>query len=281
MGLTFLITWGSLFLGGLLFSDSEQAGRTGLFSILSMMGPALGHLLTRLLTREGWQETYLGLWGNNTGEGKTRKGKWLVYHLAVWGQTGMILAASALLCLFHKIPLSLQYSGAYSVGMLLFNAAVGFAGVFVYFGEEWGWRGYLFPRLSQLAGTVPALMITGIIWGVWHLPALLEGLNFGTELPGYPVSNVLLMCIYCILMGIFYSWLTWRSGSIWPATLAHMLQDHLGSAMAVLLVPESVLKQYDGMSGFVCNLTAVLPVAALILWGMLRKKAGKKTAVRA
>ncbi len=272
--LAFGITWGASFLCRLLFSDPEEAGRTGLFSIVGMMGPALGHLLTRLLTREGWQETYLGLLGDNKGEssGQKKTGKWLDYHIAVWGQSAMILASAVLLCLYIKIPVSLQYSGAYSIGLLLFNAAVGFAGLFVYFGEEWGWRGYLFPKLRQLTGTVPALIISGIIWGVWHLPSLLEGLNFGTDLPGYPVSNVLLMCVYCILMGIFYSWLTQRSGSIWPATLAHMLQDHISVGMAALFIPEAVLEQIDGMTNFYCSLAVILPLAVLILWAMLRRQ---------
>lgn len=272
--LAFGITWGVSFLCRLLFPDPEEAGRTGFFSIVGMMGPALGHLLARLLTREGWQETYLGLLGDNKEESSGRKktGKWLDYHIAVWGQSAMILASVVLLCLYIKLPVSLQYSGAYSIGMLLFNAAVGFAGLFIYFGEEWGWRGYLFPKLRQLTGTVPALIISGIIWGVWHLPSLLEGLNFGTDLPGYPVSNVLLMCVYCILIGIFFSWLTQRSGSIWPATLAHMLQDHISVGMAALFIPEAVLEQVDGMTNFYCSLAVILPLAALILWAMLRKQ---------
>lgn len=272
--LTFGITWGAIFLCHLLFPDPEEAGRTGLLSIVGMMGPALGHLLTRLLTREGWQETYLGLLGDNRGEpsGQKETGKWLHYHIAVWGQSAMILAAVALLCFYKKIPISLQYSGAYSIGLLLFNAAVGFAGLFVYFGEEWGWRGYLFPKLRQLTGTAPALIITGIIWGVWHLPSLLEGLNFGTDLPGYPVSNVLLMCVYCILIGVFFCWLTQRSGSIWPATLAHMLQDHIADGITVIFVPEAVLQQSDGMGKFYCSLAVMLPLAVLFIWGMLSKQ---------
>ncbi len=41
-------------------------------------------------------------------------------------------------------------------------------------GEELGWRGYLFPRLLRL-GTVPALVVSGVVWGVWHAPLLWSG----------------------------------------------------------------------------------------------------------
>lgn len=272
--LTFSITWGTLLLAYLLFPDPKEAAvRGGFFSTMGMMGPALGHLLTRLITGEGWQGTCLQLLGDDRRH--KRHGKWIDYHLAVWGQLAMILASVALLCCYKEVPMSLQYSGAYSMGLLLFNIAVGFVGVFIYFGEEWGWRGYLFPKLKELIGTVPALLITGTVWGLWHLPELLQGMNFGTDFPGYPVSNVLLMCVYCILTGTFLTWLTCRSGSIWPAALAHMIQDHAAGVITVLFVPQEILRESDGMGKVYCNLAVMLPLALLMMWAMTRKRPGR------
>jgi uncharacterized protein len=54
------------------------------------------------------------------------------------------------------------------------------------FGEEFGWRGYLLPRLLPL-GEVKAAVIVGLIWGPWHLPVLIMGLNY----PGQPIIAVL------------------------------------------------------------------------------------------
>jgi membrane protease YdiL (CAAX protease family) len=45
------------------------------------------------------------------------------------------------------------------------------------FGEEYGWRGYLLPRLLPL-GQVKAAIIVGLIWGPWHAPLLVAGLNY-------------------------------------------------------------------------------------------------------
>src|SRR5215216_3372763 len=54
------------------------------------------------------------------------------------------------------------------------------------FGEEFGWRGYLLPKLLPL-GEVKAALIVGLIWGPWHLPVLIVGLNY----PGQPIIAVL------------------------------------------------------------------------------------------
>src|SRR5699024_7537754 len=50
-------------------------------------------------------------------------------------------------------------------------------------GEEIGWRGWLTPQLLPL-GVVPTIIITGIIWGLWHTPVLLLGHNY-PQLPGW------------------------------------------------------------------------------------------------
>ena len=47
----------------------------------------------------------------------------------------------------------------------------------VAFGEEVGWRGWLLTSLRPL-GTWPALIIVGVIWGLWHAPLILLGYNF-------------------------------------------------------------------------------------------------------
>ncbi|HEU4907448.1 MAG TPA: CPBP family intramembrane glutamic endopeptidase [Propionibacteriaceae bacterium] len=59
-------------------------------------------------------------------------------------------------------------------------------GTLLAFGEEFGWRGYLLPKLLPL-GEVKAALIVGLIWGPWHLPVLIVGLNY----PGQPIVAVL------------------------------------------------------------------------------------------
>ena len=59
-------------------------------------------------------------------------------------------------------------------------------GTMLALGEEFGWRGYLLPKLLPL-GEVKAALIVGLIWGPWHLPVLIVGLNY----PEQPITAVL------------------------------------------------------------------------------------------
>lgn len=84
-------------------------------------------------------------------------------------------------------------------------------------GEELGWRGWLLPKLMKL-GTVPALLISGVIWGLWHAPLILLGYNYSNA-PGW--LGLTMMVGMCIVVGAVFGWLRLRSESVWPAALAH------------------------------------------------------------
>jgi membrane protease YdiL (CAAX protease family) len=88
-------------------------------------------------------------------------------------------------------------------------------------GEELGWRGYLLPKLQQKYSDRTALLITGVIWGVWHAPVIAQGHNYGTEYWGFPYLGILAMILFCVSLGIIEGHVTIKLKSAIPAAMIH------------------------------------------------------------
>ncbi len=76
------------------------------------------------------------------------------------------------------------------------------------FGEEFGWRGYLLPKLMPL-GRLKAYIVVGVIWGLWHAPLIVVGFNY----PGYPILGIVGMVAMTTAVGIYINELTLRNRS--------------------------------------------------------------------
>lgn len=92
-------------------------------------------------------------------------------------------------------------------------------------GEESGFRGYMMPRLMQIMSIRKAIIVGGVIWGVWHIPLICMGYNFGTDYNGFPYVGIAMMILNCIFAGCILTMITIRTESIWPATLMHAFNN--------------------------------------------------------
>ena len=86
------------------------------------------------------------------------------------------------------------------------------------FGEEYDWRGYLLPRLLPL-GEIRASVLLGMIWGVWHLPLIMAGLNY----PGVNVwMAIIIFTFVTVALTFTYTWFyVASSGSVLVAAVFH------------------------------------------------------------
>jgi membrane protease YdiL (CAAX protease family) len=123
-------------------------------------------------------------------------------------------------------------------------------------GEELGWRGYLLPTLLPL-GKGRAILLSGVIWGVWHWPAILQGRNY----PGQPVLGMFLMIGFCVLFGAFLSWLYLRTNSPWAPALGH------GTLNAVVGFPLLFLPGVNmALGGTLTSLVGWIPMLLFVGW---------------
>jgi membrane protease YdiL (CAAX protease family) len=97
-------------------------------------------------------------------------------------------------------------------------------------GEEAGWRGVLQPELERRFGAFKGTVLVGLVWGYWHLPANLAGYNDGE----HPLlGSLVLFPLATVGMSFAFAWLTRRSGSVWPAALAHGVNNVASSGLFV------------------------------------------------
>jgi len=225
------ITYGlSITMGLVIFLGGGMAApQANELLAVTMFAPLIAHIATRLITREGWSNNFLRM--------DFRRGRWR-YYLAAWFLPFMAsLVGGAIYYLlfpgqFDPSMTSYRELGLNSIGSTMapwafFITQLGISivspfseALILSFGEEFGWRAYLLPKLMPLSPR-KAVLLVGAIWGVWHWPAILTGFNYGLGYWGAPLVGPLLFVVAMIFESFIYAWVTLRSGSVWPAALLH------------------------------------------------------------
>ncbi|WP_254521945.1 CPBP family intramembrane glutamic endopeptidase [Natrinema caseinilyticum] len=125
-------------------------------------------------------------------------------------------------------------------------------------GEELGWRGLLLTELSPL-GFWQLSGVTGVVWGLWHAPIILQGHNF----PAAPIAGVVTMTVWTIAASPVFTYLTVRARSVLAATFFHGSFNAVGSFSLVYLTGAgNLLTAAVGVAGIGA---AVLAVVACVV----------------
>ncbi len=193
--------------------------------------PAIAVVLTRYITKEGWKDSLLHI---------NLKGNLKYYMLSVFFLIAFELPRGITANLMAGEPPFAGFTVPKFFGILLMTAGMSIPLAFINFGEELGWRGYLYPKLEKLIGVPGTVIIGGIVWGLWHAPLTVKGHNFGTDYPGFPYLGLVLMSLFCISTGTFLMWLTKKTNSVYPASIAHSINNNSAGAVAYSLASEKI-----------------------------------------
>ena len=91
-----------------------------------------------------------------------------------------------------------------------------------FFGEEYGWRYFLQPRLQSRFGPRGGVLLLGVLWGLWHLP-----LNLFYYAPDTALQSVASQLVTCVCFGVFFAWAYMRTNNIWTAVLLHYFNNNM------------------------------------------------------
>ncbi len=126
-------------------------------------------------------------------------------------------------------------------------------------GEEFGWRGFALPRLEQRLHPTAAVVVLGLVWGLWHLPLFwIEGTVQQQMPPAAFLAQV-------TVTSVIYGWL-WNETRSLPAVIA----IHAATNTTVGLLP--VLPD---AAGSLIPLWTAISIAALVALLLIVRTRGR------
>jgi len=203
-----------------------------LMTTLLSYSPAIASLIARMSLGESIKDVSFRLRGDWTAQAMLIAWLWPVFcglgtygiswvagftHFAwtsvgsdygTWGPENLLGLSIAGLPVSHGFALRLLASLFFSIPACLQS-----------FGEEVGWRGYLLTRLFDAKIPAP-VFLNGLIWGLWHIPFFLAW-EPSRNLPERRSISLFFFVASTVALAYLLSYLRLRSGSIWPAVLAH------------------------------------------------------------
>ena len=160
------------------------------------------------------------------------------------------------LIIFNQITRIGHFKWTYSIPLfrtIVITAGLVFLLLPVSFGEEYGWRGYLLPRLLPL-GEIKGTLVLGVIWACWHLPVL----SMGQESLWLSVPIFLTLAT---LIAFPFTWLYRASGaSILVLSLFHSSFDLWGDTFTSAVAYPGQKQLVIGDGGLICLIFLLLIV---------------------
>ncbi len=126
-------------------------------------------------------------------------------------------------------------------------------------GEELGWRGFLHTELKPLGFRAQSALV-GLLWGIWHLPATLQGYAY----PQHPFVGSLLLLGLTQILAPIYGRLRDRSGSVLVPAVFHGTCSASGLvALSFVNGGGELLTGFTGAAGLIAGVCVGAPFLAM------------------
>jgi|HigsolmetaAR206D_1030411.scaffolds.fasta_scaffold02543_3 membrane protease YdiL (CAAX protease family) len=252
--LSFGLAWGSVLVVRVV---ADMSLVNPLAQLPMAFSPAVAAVVVRRwVTREGFHDAGLRLRVRGAGR----------YYLAAWVGPVLVVAAAVGLAaalglyrpdvaLLRRILPGADLAAPVALALVLAAPVLALP---LFWGEEFGWRGYLQRRVSP--HPVKAALVTGTIWAVWHYPLVLTDYLGGPN----PLLELGTWTLLTVAQAVILAWLFLASGSVWVPCLAHA-----GNNLVIGSFSDSLLGDGAGLDPATVDLLHLVPLAAICAWILL------------
>jgi len=124
--------------------------------------------------------------------------------------------------------------------------------------EEVVWRGVILAAFLRVYNQPKAILFSALCFGLWHILSALDG-----HPPIWTVGQI----VWAAILGIFYGYVTLKTGSLLPAMMVHYLGNLFVSATNAYIQNNASI-QAEVVYGIVFTL-GIIPTILMILWTRL------------
>ena len=186
---------------------NPEVFRSPIAILVLMWTPAVASVIARLVLKEGFSDVSFRFGGLRTLP-------WYALGLGVPLAVGILAYGGAWLTGLVGFQ---GGAGAFLVGLVSAATWITIYSCIFTTGEEIGWRGYMLTRLID-AGVPRPVLVSGLIWALWHLPLIFAGIYAAGP---YPALSAVLFVISVTSAAFVFARIRLETGSIWPAIFAH------------------------------------------------------------
>jgi len=161
------------------------------------------------------------------------------HHLAALGFASLLWLFPALV----RLAAGLAGPGDIERGRIVWLFVLPLVYLIPGFGEEFGWQGFLLPRLAARMNARRAVLVHAVVWWAWHLP-LLAGpavISFASGARAVDVPSVISSAVTVlggavpsVMHGVVFAYIRVRSESLAVATVYHAAYDGMRDSVRLV-----------------------------------------------
>jgi len=188
----------------------------------------------------------------------------LIYLVLSYGLFWLFAKGSYIGNLSELIGYAAKYSGKEipdGIAIIISLVITFIVCVITALGEEVGWRGFMYPVMQRIWGWKKAIIVSGCIWAVWHLPLVISGLYLPDTVMVYRIPAFI---IEVFALTVIITWIRMKSNSVWTAILFHAIHNYFDQVILQSLTKNTNSAYFVGETGIITIFFTIL-IAFFIL----------------